>query len=66
MARRLADYKQVKKFTLREDEFPKPRPAKIKRYIVEPEISSRLKKTVTAVVHGTRGNTKHTGNTWKG
>lgn len=35
----LADYKRVKKFTLREDEFPKTTTRKIKRYIVEPEIS---------------------------
>ncbi len=37
----LADYKRVKKFTLREDEFPKTTTRKIKRYIVEPEISTR-------------------------
>ena len=36
----LADYKRVKKFTLREDEFPKTTTRKIKRYIVEPEISA--------------------------
>ncbi len=36
----LADYKRVKKFTLREDEFPKTTTRKIKRYIVEPEIST--------------------------
>ena len=36
----LADYKRVKKFTLREDEFPKTTTKKIKRYIVEPEIST--------------------------
>ncbi|SHI71061.1 long-chain acyl-CoA synthetase [Malonomonas rubra DSM 5091] len=35
----LADYKRVKKFTLREDEFPKTTTRKIKRYIVEPKIS---------------------------
>ncbi|PLY07096.1 MAG: AMP-dependent synthetase [Desulfuromonas sp.] len=36
----LADYKRVKKFTLREDEFPKTTTRKIKRYIVEPEITT--------------------------
>jgi len=36
----LADYKRVKKFTLREDEFPKTTTRKIKRYAVEPEIST--------------------------
>ncbi|MDX2494554.1 MAG: AMP-binding protein [Desulfuromusa sp.] len=36
----LSDYKRVKKFTLREDEFPKTTTRKIKRYIVEPEIST--------------------------
>lgn len=36
----LADYKRVKKFTLREEEFPKTTTRKIKRYIVEPEISA--------------------------
>ncbi len=36
----LADYKRVKKFTIREDEFPKTTTRKIKRYIVEPEIST--------------------------
>lgn len=34
----LADYKRVKKFTLREDEFPKTTTRKIKRFIVEPNI----------------------------
>jgi long-chain acyl-CoA synthetase len=38
--KQLADYKRVKKFTLREDEFPKTTTRKIKRYIVEPEIST--------------------------
>lgn len=38
--RALADYKRVKKFTLREDEFPKTTTRKIKRYVVEPEIST--------------------------
>lgn len=36
----LADYKRVKKFTVREDEFPKTTTRKIKRYVVEPEIST--------------------------
>lgn len=34
----LADYKRVKKFTLREDEFPKTTTRKIKRFVVEPDI----------------------------
>ncbi len=38
--RQLADYKRIKKFTLREDEFPKTTTRKIKRYVVEPEIST--------------------------
>ncbi len=37
-SRRLADYKRVKKFTLREDEFPKTTTRKIKRFAVEAEI----------------------------
>jgi len=36
----LADYKRIKKFTLRDDEFPKTTTRKIKRYAVEPEIST--------------------------
>lgn len=36
--KQLADYKRVKKFTLREDEFPKTTTRKIKRYVVEPQI----------------------------
>lgn len=36
----LADYKRVKKFRLREDEFPKTTTRKIKRYVAEPEIST--------------------------
>ncbi|WP_303722585.1 long-chain fatty acid--CoA ligase [Malonomonas rubra] len=36
----LADYKRVKKFTLREEEFPKTTTRKIKRYVVEPKIST--------------------------
>lgn len=38
--KQLADYKRVKKFTLREDEFPKTTTRKIKRYVVEPEITT--------------------------
>lgn len=36
---RLADYKRVKKFTLREDEFPKTTTRKIKRFEVEATVS---------------------------
>ncbi len=36
--KRLADYKRVKKFTLREDEFPKTTTRKIKRFAVEARI----------------------------
>ena len=36
----LADYKRVKKFTLREDEFPKTTTRKIKRFEVEADISA--------------------------
>lgn len=39
-SKQLADYKRVKKFTLREDEFPKTTTRKIKRYVVEPEIAT--------------------------
>jgi len=35
----LADYKKVRKFTLREDEFPKTTTRKIKRFVVEASIS---------------------------
>jgi long-chain acyl-CoA synthetase len=38
--RSLADYKRVKKFTLREDEFPKTTTRKIKRFAVEAEVST--------------------------
>ncbi|ORJ63581.1 AMP-dependent synthetase/ligase [Geothermobacter hydrogeniphilus] len=38
--KQLADYKRVKKFTLREDEFPKTTTRKIKRYVVEPQIET--------------------------
>ncbi|MBE0597139.1 MAG: AMP-binding protein [Desulfuromonadales bacterium] len=38
--KRLADYKRVKRFTLREDEFPKTTTRKIKRYAVEAAISA--------------------------
>lgn len=36
----LADYKRVKKFTIRADEFPKTTTRKIKRYVVEASIST--------------------------
>ncbi|HEY5672617.1 MAG TPA: AMP-binding protein [Malonomonas sp.] len=36
----LADYKRVKKFNLRADEFPKTTTKKIKRYVVEAEITT--------------------------
>jgi long-chain acyl-CoA synthetase len=36
----LADYKRVKKFSLRGDEFPKTTTRKIKRYVLEPDISA--------------------------
>jgi long-chain acyl-CoA synthetase len=36
----LADYKRVKKFSLREDEFPKTTTRKIKRYTVTPTVST--------------------------
>jgi long-chain acyl-CoA synthetase len=35
----LADYKRIKKFTIREDEFPKTTTRKIKRFEVEANIS---------------------------
>jgi long-chain acyl-CoA synthetase len=38
--RALADYKRVKKFTLREDEFPKTTTRKIKRFAVEADVST--------------------------
>jgi long-chain acyl-CoA synthetase len=38
--RNLADYKRVKKFTLREDEFPKTTTRKIKRFAVEADVST--------------------------
>ncbi len=38
--RDLADYKRVKKFSLREDEFPKTTTRKIKRFVIEPVIST--------------------------
>jgi len=36
----LADYKRVKRFTLREDEFPKTTTRKIKRYVVEADVAT--------------------------
>lgn len=38
--KRLADYKRVKRFTLRDDEFPKTTTRKIKRYVVEADITA--------------------------
>jgi long-chain acyl-CoA synthetase len=37
---RLADYKRVKRFTLREEEFPKTTTRKIKRFAVEADVSA--------------------------
>ena len=36
----LADYKRIKRFTLREDEFPKTTTRKIKRFVVEADINT--------------------------
>jgi long-chain acyl-CoA synthetase len=36
----LADYKRIKRFTLREDEFPKTTTRKIKRFVVEADIDA--------------------------
>jgi long-chain acyl-CoA synthetase len=36
----LADYKRIKRFTLREDEFPKTTTRKIKRFVVEADIDT--------------------------
>ncbi|MBN1140604.1 MAG: long-chain fatty acid--CoA ligase [Deltaproteobacteria bacterium] len=36
----LADFKRIKKFSLREDEFPKTTTKKIKRFVVEPDIAA--------------------------
>jgi long-chain acyl-CoA synthetase len=36
----LADYKRVKKFTLRGEEFPKTTTRKIKRFAVEADVST--------------------------
>lgn len=36
----LADYKRIKRFTLREDEFPKTTTRKIKRFVVEADIAT--------------------------
>lgn len=38
--KRLADYKRIKRFTLREDEFPKTTTRKIKRFAVEADITA--------------------------
>lgn len=40
IGKQLADYKRVKKFILREDEFPKTTTRKIKRFAVEADISA--------------------------
>nr|WP_320050759.1 AMP-binding protein [uncultured Desulfuromonas sp.] len=40
ISKQLADYKRVKRFTLREDEFPKTTTRKIKRFVVEADISA--------------------------
>jgi long-chain acyl-CoA synthetase len=37
----LADYKRVRKFTIRDDEFPKTTTRKIKRFAVEARISTK-------------------------
>jgi len=39
-SRNLADYKRIRKFTLREDEFPKTTTRKIKRFVVEAGIAT--------------------------
>jgi len=38
--RSLADYKRIKRFTLRDDEFPKTTTRKIKRFVVEADITT--------------------------
>jgi len=40
VSRELADYKRIKRFTLREEEFPKTTTRKIKRFVVEADIAS--------------------------
>jgi long-chain acyl-CoA synthetase len=40
VGQKLADYKRVKKFTLRDDEFPKTTTRKIKRFVVEADITA--------------------------
>jgi len=39
--RNLADYKRIRKFTLREEEFPKTTTRKIKRFAVEARIDTQ-------------------------
>jgi long-chain acyl-CoA synthetase len=39
---RLADYKRIKRFTLRDDEFPKTTTRKIKRFVVEADINTTV------------------------
>lgn len=41
VCKELADYKKVRKFTIRNEEFPKTTTRKIKRYIVEASISTK-------------------------
>jgi len=41
VGKNLADYKRIRKFTLREDEFPKTTTRKIKRFVVEAGIDMR-------------------------
>jgi long-chain acyl-CoA synthetase len=38
----LADYKRIKRFTLRDDEFPKTTTRKIKRFVVEADIKTTI------------------------
>jgi len=40
IGKQLADYKRVKKFTIRDDEFPKTTTRKIKRFVVEADVSA--------------------------
>jgi len=40
VSQRLADYKRIRRFTLRDEEFPKTTTRKIKRFAVEAELSS--------------------------
>ena len=40
VSRELADYKRIKRFTLRDEEFPKTTTRKIKRFVVEADLSA--------------------------